>query len=233
MLCMDKAEWHPNEDTQGWFIPWTIKSDLLRCRFSMVWLNGPTSMVRFPKKLIYKVFGSLTRSECGTRGITMHQNVNVLIFFHIYPKRAFLEKLQVWIFRCLFLGLTCLHFLLNVVKMWFANLLIIIFTKRWAIKFVHVQCNLHVTCTLCCTLSIICNPLQHVYSNTWGLDVPHCLMKHLEVGSRGRAWKKWYVSWAMIWSRHIEGELASEDSLQYIDYEKCVLWALTSGKSCM
>jgi hypothetical protein len=30
-----------------------------------------------------------------------------------------------------------------------------------------------VTCTLCCALSIICNPLHHVYSNSWVLDVPH------------------------------------------------------------
>ena len=74
-----------------------------------------------------------------------------------------------------------------------------------AIWFVHVQCNLRVTCTLCCTLSIICNPLHHVYSNSWVLDVPHCLMKHVGASLRGRAWKKWFVSWAMIWSRHIEG----------------------------
>ena len=90
------------------------------------------------------------------------------------------------------------------------------------------------TCTLCCTLSnIICNPLHHVYSNSWVLDVPHCLVKHVGAGLRGGVGKKWYAAWAMTWSRHIVGILASQDSLQHIDVEKRALWALPSGKSCM
>ena len=48
---------------------------------------------------------------------------------------------------------------------------------------------------------------QNLYSNSWVLDVPHCLMKHVGASLRGRAWKKWFVSWTMIWSRHIEGVL--------------------------
>jgi hypothetical protein len=46
--------------------------------------------------------------------------------------------------------------------------------------------------------ALCCNLLHQVYSNSWVLDVPHCLMKHVGVSVRGRAWKKWYVSWAMI-----------------------------------
>ena len=51
-------------------------------------------------------------------------------FFNTCPKRAVLKKIQVWPFSCLFLGFTCLHFLLNVSKMWLANLLTTIFTKK-------------------------------------------------------------------------------------------------------
>ena len=156
--------------------------------------------------------------------MTVHQKVNM--FVYICLRRAFsifyflFFKIKFWLFSCLVLGFTCLHFLLNVSKMWFANLLTTIFTKNWAILFVHVQRNLHVTYTMCCTLSIICNPLRHVYSNSWVLNVPHCLVKHVGAGLRDMAWKKWHFAWEMIWSRHIDGE-------------KCALWALPSGKSCV
>ena len=75
-------------------------------------------------------------------------------------------------------------------------------------------------------------PIKHICTH-WVLDVPHCLMKHVGASSRGRAWKKWYVSWALIWSRHIECGHASQDSLHHIDVEKYALWALPSGKSCI
>ena len=42
-------------------------------------------------------------------------------------------------------------------------------------------------------------------------------------GSLHKAWKNWCVSWAMIWSRYIEGKPSSQDSLQHIDVEKCAL----------
>jgi hypothetical protein len=48
-------------------------------------------------------------------------------------------------------------------------------------------------------------------------------MKHVGVSLRGRAWKKWHVSWAMIWIRHIEGELASQNSSHHIDVGKCLV----------
>jgi hypothetical protein len=34
-------------------------------------------------------------------------------------------------------------------------------------------------------------------------------------------------------SKHIEGGLASLDLLHHIDVEKCALWALPSGNSCI
>ena len=56
-----------------------------------------------------------------------------------------------------------------------------------------------------------------------GLDVPHCLMKHVGASLRGRAWKKWYISLAVIWSRHVEGGLASQGLLDHIDDGNCAL----------
>ena len=64
----------------------------------------------------------------------------------------------------------------------------------------------------------------------WKYIVPRCLVKQVGAGSQGRERKKWYVLWAMIWSRHIEGMHVSQDSLQHTKAEKCVLWALTGGK---
>jgi hypothetical protein len=49
--------------------------------------------------------------------------------FNISPKRAVLEENEVGPISCLLLGFICLHFLLNVSKMWLANLLTIISTK--------------------------------------------------------------------------------------------------------
>ena len=46
-------------------------------------------------------------------------------------------------------------------------------------------------------------------------------------GLRGREWKEWYVSWATIWSRHIEGKLASQESLQHIESLKICHQSLT------
>jgi hypothetical protein len=65
----------------------------------------------------------------------------------------------------------------------------------------------------------------NMHSNSWVLDVPHCGRS-----IRGRACKKWYVSWAMIWSRHVEGGIVSQDSVHHIDAEKCALWALPSER---
>ena len=51
-------------------------------------------------------------------------------FFNTCSKRKDLKKIQARPFSCFLLGFTCLHFLLNVSKMWLANLLTTIFTKQ-------------------------------------------------------------------------------------------------------
>ena len=80
---------------KGQFTPWTMKLDHGRWPFSMVRLDGPTSMVQFLKKSIYKAFGPLTRckpnvdqeewpftkSECAD-------------FFNIHPKREVMKKFK-------------------------------------------------------------------------------------------------------------------------------------------
>ena len=48
-------------------------------------------------------------------------------------------------------------------------------------------------------------------------------MKHVGASLRGRAWNKWYTSLAMIWPKHIEGGLASQDLIDHIDAGKCDL----------
>ena len=161
--------------------------------WKMAFFHVPTSMVRFLYKLIYKAIGSLTRCKLNWTKENDHSPKNECadFFFKYMPKLGIFEKTQVWPFSCLLLGFTCLHFLLNVLKMWLEKLPTLPTKENNNNnKIVHVQCNLHVTCTLCCTLSIICNPLHHVYSNSWVLDVPRCLVKHVGASLRGRARKK-------------------------------------------
>jgi len=62
---------------------------------------------------------------------------------------------------------------------------------------------------------------------------PHCLVKQVGAGSRGRAGKTLYVLWAMIWSRHIEGIHASQDSLQHTNVGNCASWTFPGRKSCI
>jgi hypothetical protein len=71
-------------------------------------------------------------------------------FFNISPKRAVLGKIKVWPFFCLLLGFTCLHFLLNVSKMWLANLLTAISTKneRFNLYMFNVIYMWHVPCVV-------------------------------------------------------------------------------------
>ena len=59
----------------------------------------------------------------------MHHKVNVLIFLIHAQIGQFMKKIQVKSFSCLLLGFTCLYFLLNVSKMWLANLLTTIHKK--------------------------------------------------------------------------------------------------------
>ena len=110
-------------------------------------------MVRFLKQSIYKAFGlSLganwmwsKRNDRAPKSeyVRIYMSKESIFYFILF---LFFE-INFCLFSCLVLGFTCLHFLLNVSKMWFANLLTTIFTKNWAILFVQVQRNLHVTCT--------------------------------------------------------------------------------------
>ena len=111
----------------------TIQRENLIGHFSMVQGHGPTSMVWLLKHLVLKALGpSLGVNKCGPRRMTMHQKVNVLVFLNTCPQRAVLKKNQVWPFSCLLLGFTCFHFLLNMSRMWLANL------RTRASEFVHV-----------------------------------------------------------------------------------------------
>jgi hypothetical protein len=81
----------------------------------------------------------------------MRQEVDVLIFFNISPKRAILGKIKVLPFSCLLLGFTCLYFLLTVSKMWLANLLTTISTKkneRFNLYMFNVIYMWHVPCVV-------------------------------------------------------------------------------------
>ncbi len=64
---------------------------------------------------------------------------------------------------------------------------------------------------------------KNLHWNSQVLDVPLCLVKHVGASLRGGHKKKWYISLAMIWSKHIEGGLASQDLLDHIDARKCAL----------
>ena len=128
----------------------------------------------------------------------MYQKVNVLIFFYACPKKANLKKKNSSL--TILLSSLGLHLSLLLVrcvedvasKSSHNNLL---FNERFNLYMFNVIYMWHI-CTFCCTLRIICNMLHHVYSNSWFPYVPHCLVKQLGVGWRGRAWKKWHPSWA-------------------------------------
>ena len=69
-----------------------------RCPFSMVRIDGPTSMIRFLKESIYKAFRPLNRWKPNVdqeEWMTMRQRVNKLIFFKCLKKEG-LKNIQVW-----------------------------------------------------------------------------------------------------------------------------------------
>ena len=96
----------------------------------MVWVHGPTSMVWVLQKLVMKTLAPSVGVNWMWTKKNDHASKNEHVdFFSRCPKRAILKKNQVWPFSCLHLGFTCLPFLLNVSKMWLANLLTKTFTK--------------------------------------------------------------------------------------------------------
>ena len=113
-----------------------MKSDHGRWPFPMVRLDGPTSMVRFLKKSIHKAFGPLTRCKlnvdqeewsCTKSGCVDLKNTYIRLKKVVKKNIKFDHSL---VSSWASLVFTCLHFLLNVSKMWLANLLTTIFTKN-------------------------------------------------------------------------------------------------------
>ena len=106
---------------------YTMKSDHGEELF-LVQVHGPPSMVQLLKKLVLKV---LTRcnSNVDQEEWPCTKKWMFLVFLYM-PKRAVLNKIQVWLLSCLLLGFTCLHFLLHVSKVWLANLLTIFFYEK-------------------------------------------------------------------------------------------------------
>jgi hypothetical protein len=86
------------------------------------------------------------------------------------PKKGIYEKIKVWTFSCLLLGFV--SSLLGVCGKYVAckSSHNIFYQEKLSALIWHVQCNLQVTSTLCYRLSIVCNLLHHVYSNSWVLD---------------------------------------------------------------
>ena len=79
--------------TKGRFTRWTMKSNHGRWPFCMVQLDGPTSMVWFLKKLIYKAFGPFTRYKSNVDQeewpCTKSKCVDIS---SIWPKKGSFEK---------------------------------------------------------------------------------------------------------------------------------------------
>jgi len=113
--------------------PWSRTMEDGLCQWT--WVHGPTSMVRLLIKLVLKALGpSLGVNRMWTKkNDYASKSEDVDLFFNTCPKRAVLNENQVWPFSCLLLGFTCLPFLLNVSKMWLANLLTTTFTKKMSI----------------------------------------------------------------------------------------------------
>jgi hypothetical protein len=137
--------------SKGRFTLRTMKLDHGRWTLSMVRVHGLTSMVRLHKKLVLRVLGpSLGVNRMWTKKSDHAPKIEGAHFFNTCPKRAILKKIRVWPFSCLLLGFNCLHFFLNVSKMWLANLLTTIFTKneRFNLCTFNVIYMWHVPCVV-------------------------------------------------------------------------------------
>ena len=108
-----------------------MKSDHGRWPFSFVRLDGPTYMLRFLKKSIYKAFGPLTGWKANVGQKNDHAPKSECVdFFNICLRKAILKNIQVWPFSCLLLASLVFTSLINVSKMWPATLFTICFTKK-------------------------------------------------------------------------------------------------------
>ena len=113
--------------------------------------NGPTFMIRLLKKSILNL-GPLTKCKANVDQEEWPCTKKwMCIIFLIYAQKGHFWKKKVFSFSCLLLGFTCLRFLLNLLKMWLANLLTTIFTKNEqfnlymfnVIYMWHVHCVVH------------------------------------------------------------------------------------------
>ena len=73
-------------DIEGMFTPWTMKSDHVRWLFYVVRLDGPIS-----SKINLQSLWALhyVKMECAPRGLTMHQEMDVLNFLIYVQKGKF------------------------------------------------------------------------------------------------------------------------------------------------
>ena len=113
-VCVGEKLEEYDGNLMGWFTPWTMKSDHGRWPFPMARLHGPTFMVRFLGKSIYKAFGPLTRCKPNVNqeewSCTKSECVD---FFIICPKRVVLKKYSSLTILLSSLVFTSLHFLFS------------------------------------------------------------------------------------------------------------------------
>ena len=105
---------------EGQFTPWTTKSDHGRWRVSMVWFDGPTSMVRFLEIPIYKAFGPLTmcKQNVGQEEWPCTRKWTCWFFLNMPQQGNFGKKRRIkfdhsLIFTCLHLLFHLKHFIKN------------------------------------------------------------------------------------------------------------------------
>ena len=121
----------------------------------MVRVHGPTSMVQRLKKLVSEALGpSLGVNQTWTKKNGHALKSECAHFFKYIPKGKFWKEKKIK-FDILFssLGLPLSSLLVKCVEDVACKFSHNNFYKNRAIYFIHVQCNLHVTCTLCCHYS--------------------------------------------------------------------------------
>ena len=115
----------------------------------MVRAHASTIMVRLLKNIVLKAH-SLGVNWMWTRKDDHAPKSECAYSFNICQNMVFFRKIQVWPFSYLLLRLHLSSLLVKCVKDVACKSSHNNLQKHYAIYFVHIQCNLHVTCTLCC-----------------------------------------------------------------------------------
>ena len=140
--------------TKGRFTLWTMKLDHGRWPFLMVWVHGPTSMVRLLENIVWKALGpSLGVNQMWTKKNDHAPKSECVGIFEYMLKRAILKKIQVWPFSCILLGFTCLHFLSKMC----CKRGLQIFSQQFLqkkMKDLNCTCSMYFTCDLYLVLSL-------------------------------------------------------------------------------